>query len=127
MSAASWLFVPGDRPDRFDKAVAAGADEVIVDLEDAVAPDSKESARTAVAAWLAGGSAWVRVNAVGTPWHEDDVRTLAAAPGLRGLVVPKAEDPAALDDVHRQLAGRPIEPHRRPVRRRHHDMRRRLA
>ena len=46
--AVTWLFVPGSREDRFDRAVAAGADEVIVDLEDAVAPDAKEEARANV-------------------------------------------------------------------------------
>lgn len=107
-TAASWLFVPGDRPDRFDKAVAAGADEVIIDLEDAVAPADKVTARNAAVDWLATGSAWVRVNAAGTPWHEDDVRTLATARGLRGLVVPKAEDVEALEAVRRELLGRPI-------------------
>ncbi|MGB7481068.1 MAG: aldolase/citrate lyase family protein, partial [Burkholderiaceae bacterium] len=48
----SYLFVPGDRPERFDKACAAGADVVIVDLEDAVAPDGKAAARAAITGWL---------------------------------------------------------------------------
>ncbi|MCH1866351.1 CoA ester lyase [Nocardioides sp. CFH 31398] len=107
--SVTWLFVPGSRPDRFDKAVASGADEVIVDLEDAVGPDAKDAARADVVAWLGGsgpggGSAWVRVNAAGTPWHAADVEALAgpgAPSGLRGLVLPKAEDP----DVVRRLAG----------------------
>lgn len=91
-SAASWLFVPGSRPDRFDKAGRVGAGAVIVDLEDAVSPAEKPAARAEVASWLhAGATAWVRVNAVDTPWHEEDVAVLAACPGLRGLVVPKAE------------------------------------
>ena len=47
----SFLFVPSDRPDRFAKAVAAGADDVIIDLEDAVAPEKKMGAREAVGAW----------------------------------------------------------------------------
>jgi len=98
--AVTWLFVPGSRADRFDKAVAAGADEVVIDLEDAVGPDSKDAARTDVVTWLAGGgpgsaSAWVRVNAAGTPWFAADVEALAGPDrptGLRGLVLPKAED-----------------------------------
>ena len=49
----SYLFVPADRPDRYDKALAAGAGAVIVDLEDAVAPDAKAGARAALAGWLA--------------------------------------------------------------------------
>lgn len=48
------LYVPGDRPDRFAKAVASGADLVILDLEDAVAPEAKDSARESVLNWLAG-------------------------------------------------------------------------
>lgn len=100
--AASWLFVPGSRPERFARAAAAGAHEVIVDLEDAVAPAAKEAARAAAARWVTddGGRAWVRVNAVDTPWHEEDLAALVGRPGLRGLVVPKAEDP----DVLRRIA-----------------------
>ncbi|WP_066374492.1 HpcH/HpaI aldolase/citrate lyase family protein [Herbidospora mongoliensis] len=68
------LFVPGDRPDRFAKAAAAGADLIILDLEDAVAPAAKITARSQVRAWLAGGgSGMVRINARGTTWHADDV------------------------------------------------------
>ena len=48
----SWLFVPGSRPDRFDKALAAGADQVIVDLEDAVAPSNKDAGRELTARFL---------------------------------------------------------------------------
>ena len=57
----AWLFVPGHRPERFEKALAAGADRVIIDLEDAVAPADKDSARAALAAWLATASARVAV------------------------------------------------------------------
>ena len=53
--ASTLLFVPGDRPGRFAKAVASGADGVILDLEDAVAPPDKDDARSHVAQWLAGG------------------------------------------------------------------------
>ena len=102
-SARAFLFVPGDRPDRFDKAVAAGADVVILDLEDAVGPDQKELARGHVAAWLSeGGTAAVRVNAVGTPEHDGDLAALAdlrEGSGLLGVVVPKAEDANALSAV----------------------------
>ena len=76
-SARAFLFVPGDRPERFDKAAAAGADVVIVDLEDAVGPEHKGAARDAVVAWLAeGGRAAVRVNAVDSPEHAAEVREL---------------------------------------------------
>ncbi|MEO7058008.1 MAG: aldolase/citrate lyase family protein, partial [Caldimonas sp.] len=52
MLARTYLFVPGDRPERFAKAMASGADAVIVDLEDAVAPAAKDLARSALSAWL---------------------------------------------------------------------------
>lgn len=92
----SYLFVPGDRPERFDKAVAAGADVTVLDLEDAVLPDAKARARTAIRGWLsAGGRAAVRVNGLGTEWHEDDTAVLAT-PGITHVLLPKAEEAAAL-------------------------------
>ena len=91
MAARSYLFVPGDRPERFDKACAAGADVVILDLEDAVTPDRKDQAREAIRAWLsAGGKAWVRLNGSDTKWHAEDCGLLDA-PGLLGVSLPKAE------------------------------------
>jgi citrate lyase subunit beta/citryl-CoA lyase len=98
------LFVPGDRPDRFDKAVASGADLVVCDLEDAVAVDAKAPARGEVARWLAdGGVACVRVNAHGTPFHDADVAALVGAPGLVAVLVPKAEDPRRLAELSERL------------------------
>lgn len=91
MAVRSYLFVPGDRPERFDKACAAGADVVILDLEDAVTPDRKAEAREAIGSWLqAGGRAWVRVNGSDTEWHLDDC-ALLEMPGLLGVSLPKAE------------------------------------
>jgi citrate lyase subunit beta / citryl-CoA lyase len=92
----TWLFVPGDRPERFEKAHASGADEVILDLEDAVDAEHKESARRAVAQRLAEGRSWVRINSADTRWHSADVAMLREIPGLRGVVLPKAETPADL-------------------------------
>jgi citrate lyase subunit beta/citryl-CoA lyase len=75
--ARTLLFVPADRPGRFAKAVASGADGVILDLEDAVAPPDKDEARSHVAHWLANGPPTVvRVNGVGTPWFTADVAAL---------------------------------------------------
>ena len=105
-SSVTWLFVPGDRPDRFDRAVAAKADEIIIDLEDAVAPAAKFQARQETAQWLSsGGAAWVRLNGRQTPWFDHDAANLADAPGLRGFILPKCEDPdevMALADVARR-------------------------
>lgn len=93
-SAVTWLFVPGDSPERFAKAAASGAHAVILDLEDAVAAEAKGAARRAVAEHLgAGKAAFVRVNGVGSEWHREDVQAVAGTPGLRGVVVPKAEAP----------------------------------
>ena len=87
----SVLFVPGNRPDRFDKALAAGASAVILDLEDAVAPADKPAARDAVRAWLKPEHrVIVRINSAETPWFADDL-ALAAAPGVAALMLPKAE------------------------------------
>lgn len=97
------LYVPGDRPERFAKALAAGADQVIIDLEDAVSADHKAAARHAVAQFLAshpGGSVAVRPNGSGTPWHDDDLTMLAGSPRVPGLRLPKVAGP---DDVSRAL------------------------
>jgi citrate lyase subunit beta/citryl-CoA lyase len=87
----SYLFVPGNRPDRFAKACASGADAVIVDLEDAVPPADKASARAAVAAWLSPERPVVlRINASETEWFADDC-ALARLPGVAAVMLPKAE------------------------------------
>lgn len=100
MPDRSYLFVPGDRPERFDKALAAGAHAVIVDLEDAVTPARKPQARAALSDWLRQTDArvYVRVNPAGTPWHDDDCAILALA-AVRGVMVPKAETVFELADV----------------------------
>jgi citrate lyase subunit beta / citryl-CoA lyase len=91
MLQRSLLFVPGSRPELYDKALAAGADAVIVDLEDAVAPADKLSARESVRGWLRPGHAViVRINAVDTPWFLDDL-ALCALPGVAAVMLPKAE------------------------------------
>jgi citrate lyase subunit beta/citryl-CoA lyase len=91
----SYLFVPGNRPERFDKARAAGAGAVIVDLEDAVPAQSKDLARDMVRDALdAARPVWVRVNSADTPWFERDVNALAGHGGIAGIVLPKAEDTA---------------------------------
>jgi citrate lyase subunit beta/citryl-CoA lyase len=87
----SYLFVPGNRPERFAKARAAGADAVIIDLEDAVPPTEKEAARKAIAGWLAPAQpVLIRINSSETEWFRDDAE-LCASPGVDGIVLPKAE------------------------------------
>jgi citrate lyase subunit beta/citryl-CoA lyase len=103
MAAHSYLFVPGERPERFDKACSAGADVVILDLEDAVSPDNKDSARQSISQWLReGGQAWVRINGSDTPWYEDDC-ALLTEPGLLGVCLPKAETAAQISALAERL------------------------
>ncbi len=87
----SYLFVPATRVDRIAKAQAAGADAVIVDLEDAVAATDKAAAREGLARGLPHAAAlFVRINAGDTEWFEEDVK-LCAALHVGGVVLPKAE------------------------------------
>ncbi|WP_231498289.1 HpcH/HpaI aldolase/citrate lyase family protein [Pseudonocardia halophobica] len=96
LGARTLLFVPGDRPERFAKAAASGADLVVLDLEDAVAPAAKPDAREAVRKWLAAGHrGMVRINPPGTEWYEDDVAAVAAIAATSvPVMLPKAQDPA---------------------------------
>jgi citrate lyase subunit beta/citryl-CoA lyase len=100
LPARSYLFVPGNRPERFDKAMAAGADAVILDLEDAVPAAEKNAARKAVQQWLrtreatASPQVLVRINACGTPQHEADIEACRHA--VHGVMLPKSEQPADL-------------------------------
>ncbi|MDW5328989.1 CoA ester lyase [Plantactinospora sp. KLBMP9567] len=96
------LYVPGDRPDRFGKAVDSGADAVIVDLEDAVVAARKAYARDAAAEFVAAPRrvpVFVRVNELTGPDLPADLDALAGAPGLAGLRLPKVESPEAVRAV----------------------------
>lgn len=90
----SYLFVPGDRPDRFAKALVSGADAVVLDLEDAVAPAAKAVARNAVSDFVADCSERhrlvLRVNAEDTPGFAADCALLAYHPGM-AVMLPKAQ------------------------------------
>jgi citrate lyase subunit beta/citryl-CoA lyase len=92
---ATYLFVPGNRPERFDKALASGADAIILDLEDAVLPNGKDAARAHVGEWLdrrgdARDRVVVRINGAGTPWFDADLALLAAS-RARFAMLPKSE------------------------------------
>ncbi len=108
----TWLYVPGDRPDRFERAFGSGADVVILDLEDAVHPDHKAAARDAVVSLLAkapAGPCEVRINSLGSPWGAADLSALGSLPGLQGVRIPKVAAPADVARVASVLpAGRPI-------------------
>src|SRR3954470_9740728 len=89
----SYLFVPGHNAKLVGKVFAAGADAVMLDLEDAVPPDAKPTARAMVAEALAGHAAWVRINAVRSPAAEADLEAIAGlAAGIRIPKVQSAED-----------------------------------
>ena len=103
----SLLFVPGDRPERMEKALTLGADALILDLEDAVAPAAKPAARAMVAAFLAGerrATLFVRVNPLDSGLIDDDLA--AILPGRPdGVVLPKAEGAASLKALDGKLSG----------------------
>jgi citrate lyase subunit beta/citryl-CoA lyase len=100
----SYLYVPGSDPRRIEKALASEADAVILDLEDAVAPNRKEEARETIAGFLRSRHekpVFVRANAPGSALAEEDIEAVAG-PNLAGLRLPKTESAAAV----RQVAGR---------------------
>ncbi|WP_282783264.1 CoA ester lyase [Nocardia sp. CC201C] len=112
----SALYVPGNRPELFDKAVSGPADVVLLDLEDAVPLRDKEGARAEVAAWLRAATPsarriWVRVN----PGEHglEDIRAVAAA-GVEAVCLAKTESAQQIREVGEVLAA--VEPARRPIR-----------
>lgn len=114
MPSRSWLYVPGNRPDRFVKAVRAGADVVVIDLEDTVPNDQKISARGEIQRWLSttDHAIYVRINADRTPWFDEDIVAFASDERITGLVIPKVESGEticrAVGDAHPTLRIVPI-------------------
>jgi citrate lyase subunit beta/citryl-CoA lyase len=106
MVIRSWLYVPGDRPERFEKAVEKGADAVVLDLEDAVAVGRKVEARTWVADWVRNGDhgraqIWVRINQGATGVEDAAAVTYR---GLTGICVPKVDKPSELVGIEEVLS-----------------------
>ncbi|MGW4102448.1 HpcH/HpaI aldolase/citrate lyase family protein [Streptomyces sp. NPDC004976] len=102
----TWLYAPGDRPPVVAKALASGAHVVVIDLEDAVAPDRKAYARSATAELLRDPQpvpVHVRVNALSGPWGRADLEAVAPAPGLSGLRLPKVSSPSDVVRVARRV------------------------
>lgn len=112
MKLRSLLFVPGDRPERFAKAAASGADAIILDLEDSVAPERKAFGRDAIAEWLASprtSVAFVRVNPLdGDHTRADLAAILPAAPD--GIMLPKAEGAAGIQTLIGLAGGAGVPP-----------------
>ncbi|SAK62972.1 HpcH/HpaI aldolase [Caballeronia glebae] len=107
----SFLFVPGNKPERFAKALGSGADAVIIDLEDAVASDDKDDARRMISEFVnLERKVIIRVNARGTPWYEQDA-LLCKLPGVSGIVLPKTESASdVVDLISRIKAKTPVYP-----------------
>ena len=112
----TYLFVPGNRPDRFAKALGSGADAVILDLEDAVSPADKHAARERIGQWMASQTGdvldrvLVRINDATSTWFEEDLRLLRRA-GVRAVMLPKAESTEQVEAVRSALpAGNGVVP-----------------
>ncbi len=97
------LFVPGNRPERFEKAANFGADAIIIDLEDAVAATEKDEARTHLATHFTQLPVLVRINGEETQWYDDDLSAVSKFPLLAGVIVPKARVSGKLVDITKAL------------------------
>lgn len=100
------LVVPADRAERFQSAIDSGADAVVLDLADTVAPDSKADARARLPAHLArlgpsNTALLSRINARGTPWFGEDLIAVAQIEGLEGIVLPKAETVVDIERIRK--------------------------
>ena len=106
MKLRSLLFVPGDRPDRMDKALISGADALILDLEDAVARSVKVDARRSVAEFVTrqghGPAIFVRINPLDSDLIDDDLTALAAV-APHGFVLPKSVDGTSVAELAQRL------------------------
>lgn len=103
--ARSWLLVNANRPDTYEAAERSRADQIVLDIEDAVDPNHKADARESVAAWLTGHHAWVRINDRSSEFWSDDVDRLKGLPGLAGVVLAKAEAAEHVTETYDRLGG----------------------
>jgi citrate lyase subunit beta / citryl-CoA lyase len=102
----SYLFAPGHNAKLLAKVFDAGADAVMLDLEDAVPPDAKDVARTMVVEVLAEREGWVRINAVGTRTCEGDLEAVAGV--AAGIRIPKVESAEDAQWVADRAPGTPL-------------------
>ncbi|MBL4874381.1 MAG: hypothetical protein JKY41_13600 [Rhodobacteraceae bacterium] len=96
------LFVPANRPERFSKAAASGADAVILDLEDAISSEEKGTARKELTRSFTELPVIVRINAVGTKWHKADLEAVRNIP-FSAVMVPKAESVKGINEILDEL------------------------
>ena len=111
----SLLFVPGNRPDRFAKAAASGADGVVFDLEDSIQPAGKAEARRAIFEFVSVPASTdtvrlVRINSAGSTWIGDDLELVGRLSTIDGVMLPKAETPEQVEAVARSVASRTVIP-----------------
>lgn len=103
----SWLLVNGAKTDEFDGASKTKADQIVLDIEDAVDPGFKSEARESVAKWLEkGGQAWVRINDRSSDYWSDDIDRLRDIPGLLGVMLAKTEDGSHVTETFDRLGGK---------------------
>lgn len=101
----SCLLVAGNRPDRFDKAMRSASDIVVLDLEDAVPEEMRASPCGAIGDWITPQCrSFIRIDAMGSPWFEDDV-ALAASTRVVGAMVPKVDDVEAFRGLASAMPG----------------------
>ena len=112
MPVRSWLFVPGDSEKKLGKAIATGADVLILDLEDSVAAENKAAARAMAGSWLTAHrqqvtdgkrqGRWVRINALDSrQWREDLIAVLPGAPD--GIMLPKSAGPESVQQLAAEI------------------------
>jgi citrate lyase subunit beta/citryl-CoA lyase len=106
----SWLFVPADDERKIAKAIDSEADAAIFDLEDSVAPATKERARQLLKELprrTGGPTWWVRINPIGSDWYADDLDVIGI-PDVAGIVLPKAESGADVVELSHRTGNIPI-------------------
>jgi citrate lyase beta subunit len=103
VTASTYLFVPANRPDRVEKAIATGVDEVIVDLEDAVGESEKDVARQELAAMKPSRNLCVRINDESTSFFDADLEAIAGLSWVKAVVVPKVNNAVQVERVLERL------------------------
>lgn len=105
----SWLFVPADSEKKISRALECGADAIIFDLEDSVAPAAKATAREMVKQLTPSDSSqlWVRVNPFASEWHKEDLEVFANS-AIHGVVLPKAESGSDVVELAHRTGNIPV-------------------
>ncbi|WP_354569802.1 CoA ester lyase [Glaciihabitans sp. UYNi722] len=101
----SWLLVSATKRDTFDSAWNSRADQIVLDIEDAVDPKLKPTALADVTGWLQSGTAWVRINDRSTEFWANDVDALKGVPGLLGVMLAKTESADQVTETFDRLGG----------------------